>query len=122
MNQRSQKNREEGAALVEYSLLIAGVALVAAAAVSIFGHKTNDMISATATVLPGAHADDNAPIVSGKLIETTQNPDGSIAVDLNTIATDAANTGRLGNNLLGTDNNGSALLQSLVVEANEEDS
>ena len=60
----------KGSALVEYGLLIAGVALVAAGAVSIFGHKTNDLISATATVLPGAHADDNGPIISSKLIET----------------------------------------------------
>ena len=42
---------EKGAALLEYSLLAAGVALVSAAAVSVFGHKTNDMLGAVATVI-----------------------------------------------------------------------
>jgi Flp pilus assembly pilin Flp len=62
---------KKGAALVEYSLLVAGVALIGAASVSTFGHKTNDMIAMITAVLPGAHTDDNAPIVSGKIIETT---------------------------------------------------
>ena len=55
---------------MEYGLLIAGVALISSAGVSIFGHKTNDLVSSVAAVLPGAHADDNGPLVSGKLIET----------------------------------------------------
>jgi pilus assembly protein Flp/PilA len=62
---------KKGAALVEYALLVAGVALIGAASVATFGHKTNDMIGMVATILPGAHTDDNAPIVSGKIIETT---------------------------------------------------
>ena len=61
----------KGAALVEYGLLIAGVALICAAAVSIFGHKTSDIIGTVAAVLPGAHTDDNNPMLSGHLIETT---------------------------------------------------
>ena len=36
---------KKGSALVEYGLLIAGVALVCAAAVSVFGHKTNDIVA-----------------------------------------------------------------------------
>ena len=64
-------SNKKGQGLVEYGLIIAGVALISAAAVSIFGHKTSDLIAAVATVMPGAHADDNGPIVSGKLIETT---------------------------------------------------
>src|SRR5438309_457384 len=78
ISNRTKKRR--GAALVEYALLIAGVALVCAAAVSIFGHKTNDMIAGTAGVLPGAHVDDNAPIVSGHIIETAPNANGAIAL------------------------------------------
>lgn len=109
---RLLKNKK-GAALVEYSLVVAGVALVAAAGVSIFGHKTNDLISATATILPGAHDDDNAPILSGKIIETTQDANGVIQVDAQGIF-DNSNTSRLGNNLLG-DTNGS-LIENLVVE------
>ena len=67
-------SNKKGQGLVEYGLIIAGVALISAAAVSVFGHKTSDLISAVATVpgcRQGAHADDNGPIVSGKLIETT---------------------------------------------------
>ena len=71
------KNKK-GSALVEYGLLIAGVALVSAAAVSVFGHKTNDLIAATATMLPGAHDDDNGAIISGKLVETERDTSGNI--------------------------------------------
>jgi Flp pilus assembly pilin Flp len=110
-----KNRRNRGAALVEYALLVAGVALVTAAAVSIFGHKTNDMVAAVATVLPGAHTDDNGPIVSGKLIETT--PGGvatPISLDIGT-----ASTGILGNS--GTTRLGGNLgvpLENLVVEPN----
>ena len=45
---------KRGAALVEYALIVAGVALIAAAAVSVFGHKTSDMLATAAAVLPGA--------------------------------------------------------------------
>ncbi|MFK7740061.1 MAG: Flp family type IVb pilin [Planctomycetota bacterium] len=55
---------KRGFALIEYGLLIAGVALVRAAATSMFGHKTSDLIGATASILPGAHDDDNGPIMS----------------------------------------------------------
>jgi len=95
---------KKGAALVEYGLLIAGVALVSAAAVSIFGHKTNELIAGIASVLPGAHADDNAPISSGQLIETdnTQDTDGDgvneIRLDTQGIQ-DASDSKRLRTNL-----------------------
>lgn len=71
----------KGAALVEYALLVAGVALIGAASVSVFGHKTNDLIGTVAAVLPGAHLDDNAPIGSGHIIETAPNAAGAIALD-----------------------------------------
>ena len=89
---------KKGAALLEYSLLAAGVSLIAAAGISIFGHKTNDLISSVAAILPGAHEDDNGPIASGKLIETTSATAGTIALDANTIATNPG-TPRLANNL-----------------------
>lgn len=92
---------KKGQGLVEYGLIIAGVALICAAAVSVFGHKTSDLIAAVAAVIPGAHADDNAPLVSGKIIETTAgtttNP---IELDVAGIAGNSAE-GRLGNNVLG---------------------
>ncbi len=116
---RLNSKKKKGAALVEYGLLIAGVALIGASAVSIFGHKTSDLVAAVATILPGAHADDNGAIVSGKLIETTA---GSTTTDiqLNVTAIDAASGAeRLGNNVLGAANNtGANALTNLVVEAN----
>jgi Flp pilus assembly pilin Flp len=77
---RSNRKRK-GQGLVEYALLIAGVALISAAAVSVFGHKVSDLISAVAVILPGAHDNDNGPIVSGHLIETTGAADGPISLD-----------------------------------------
>jgi len=96
---RKSTERRRGAAMVEYALLVAGVALIAAAGVAVFGHKTNDMISAVAAVLPGAHAGDNGPIVSGKIIETTEYAAAGdeIALDIDTIVTNSG-TQRLGNN------------------------
>lgn len=95
---RNLFRNKKGQGLVEYGLIIAGVALVSAAAVSIFGHKTSDLISAVATILPGAHDDDNAPIVSGALIETGANADGDLTLDAAGILAGSA-TDRLGANL-----------------------
>ena len=80
------RNRK-GQGLVEYALIIAGVALIGAVGISIFGHKVSDMISAVAMILPGAHPDDNAAIVSGKLIETTN--DGGLGGNAITLDTNA---------------------------------
>ena len=109
---------EKGAALVEYALIIAGVALIAAATISIFGHKTNDMLATATAVLPGAHADDNAPIVSGKIIETSPNAAGldqgnaatGIGIDVNAI-TQSNGSSRLANDV-GSD----GTVTSLVLE------
>ncbi len=101
---------KRGAALLEYSLLAAGVSLVAAAGVAMYGHKTTDMIDAVAAILPGAHADDNGPIASGKLIETTPGGSGQVAIDIATISTTAVDTPRLANNT------GLAGLDALVLE------
>jgi Flp pilus assembly pilin Flp len=91
---------KKGQGLVEYALLIAGVALITAAAVSVFGHKTSDMIGAVASILPGAHAFDNGPIQSGHLIETTPASPTGIALDVTTIAGEVGQT-RLGRNVAG---------------------
>ena len=92
-------SNKKGQGLVEYGLIIAGVALICAAAVSVFGHKTSDLISAVATILPGAHADDNGPMTSGKLIETTEAAVG-VGITLDTVAIAAnTNTYRLGVNV-----------------------
>ena len=108
-----------GAALVEYALIVAGVALIGAVAVSVFGRKVADMLGTAAAVLPGAHADDNAPIVSGKIIETSPNAQGldqggnaqtGIGLDVNAITT-ANRQPRLGN-AVGSDGQ----LSTLVLE------
>ena len=72
---------KKGQSLVEYGIIIGGVALVTLAAVAILGHKTNDLVASVAAALPGAHADDNGPIVSGKLVKTTTNSEGGLVLN-----------------------------------------
>jgi Flp pilus assembly pilin Flp len=117
------RNRK-GAAFVEYALLVGGIALIGAAAVSTFGHKTSDMLGAVAAIMPGAHVDDNAPIVSGKIIETavgTGNGSGvggaatdAIAVDVAGIAANSG-TDRLGVNIEGAATNATTDLGTTLV-------
>jgi pilus assembly protein Flp/PilA len=111
---------KKGQGLVEYALLIAGVALISAAAVSLFGHKTSDMIGAVAAILPGAHNNDNGPIQSGHLIETAPvGTGGSIALDVGTIA-GTTNADRLGQNVFGAAGAGNGIgngTSALVVES-----
>jgi pilus assembly protein Flp/PilA len=109
---------QAGAAMAEYALIIAGVALIGAAAVAVFGHKVTDMLGTAAAVMPGAHADDNAPIVSGKTIETSTNTPGfdsgnsatGIGLDVNAI------TQSNGQSRLGDGVGGDGQLSSLVLE------
>jgi pilus assembly protein Flp/PilA len=119
MLKRLLKNKK-GAALIEYGLLIAGVALISAGAVSVFGHKTSDLIGTVAAIIPGAHVDDNHPIISGKLIETTPTAVGAsgaqgIALDFSGIV---SNNGidRLGLNIGGQNAAGNGV-NGLILEA-----
>ncbi len=95
----------KGQAMVEYALLVAGIALICAAAVSVLGYKTSGLLAAMATVIPGANQTSNGPISSGHLIETTgytgANP--VIALDVTAIAT-ASGSYRLSQNVLDTQN------------------
>lgn len=75
------RRSKRGAALVEYGLIVAGVALVAAAAVSIFGTKVAGMIGTSAAALPGAQQQDNGPIGVGKIIQTRTDANGNIVMD-----------------------------------------
>ena len=110
------RKRTRGAALVEYGLLVAGVTVVSAAALSIFGHKTSDLLGLGASILPGAHADDNGAIVSPKIIETTDNGGNGITIDASAAA---AGGNRLGDNVVGAANNaGNTVGATLVLEAN----
>ena len=118
MLKRLFRNRK-GAALVEYALLIGGIALIAAGAVSLFGHKTSDIIGTVASILPGAHFDENHPIIAGKLIETTLSAGASgsegLNLDFSTIAA-ISGTDRLGQNVGGSSAGGNGL-DGLVIEA-----
>ena len=68
---------KKGQGLVEYGILVGGIALVALAATAILGHKTTDLIGTVAAALPGAHSEDNGAIVSGYLVNVTLNTSGT---------------------------------------------
>lgn len=85
-NLKTINRKKRGAALVEYGLLIAGVALVSAVGISLFGKKTNEMIGVTASVLPSSDAADDTQIKSTGLIKTT-NANGSHEIDFSQIGT-----------------------------------
>ena len=69
-NGRDGDRRRRGAALAEYGLLLAGLTMASMVAVSVLGGKVGGMIASVATLLPGATAQDNAPVQVGRLIET----------------------------------------------------
>lgn len=83
------RRTKRGAALVEYGLIVAGVALVAAVAISVFGSKTAGMIAASAKVIPGTNANDNGNIGVGHMIQVDNNG-GTITA--NQAAIDAGRT------------------------------
>ncbi|MFG0267936.1 MAG: Flp family type IVb pilin [Rhodopirellula sp. JB055] len=97
------KNKK-GQGLVEYGILVGGIALVSLAATAILGHKTNDLIATVAAALPCAHEDETGPIVSGKLVATTSNEDGGLIHDANS-------PGSIEDNL-GIENIGSLVLEA----------
>ena len=103
------QNKRRGGVLIEYALIICGVALVSAGALSLFGHKTSDLISLVTAILPGAHTGDLGTVQSGHLIETAQTGQGnSQAIDLAQIqANNASGQSRLGTTMgLGSANSG----------------
>ena len=65
MRSMSRRNRR-GQGLVEYIIIVAAVAMIALVSVSIFGHKVADQYAIGAGMLPGAHTEDNNPIVTGE--------------------------------------------------------
>jgi Flp pilus assembly pilin Flp len=111
---RRLRQHEAGAALVEYALIIAGVALIGAAAVWIFGNRVTGMLTTAAAHLPAVRSETNAPDVRGRIDETPPNAsafdDGNSAAVIG-VDIDASRQPRLDENI-GV--NGS--LSSLVVE------
>jgi len=114
---RRLRRDKRGQGLVEYGLLIGGVALISAAAVSLFGHKTSDIIGSVAAILPGAHTDDNNTIMSGHLIETAPTgTSGAIALDVATIQANKG-TDRLGVSVLGSTQGTVNGFDGLIIES-----
>ena len=89
--------KRRGAVVAEYGVLLGGILLVALAAISMFGHKIGDIWGTVTAIIPGAHTDDNAPLVAPQLVETALT-NGVVGIDFNTIAGEVGVT-RLGNNL-----------------------
>jgi Flp pilus assembly pilin Flp len=115
---RRLRQYETGAALVEYALIIAGVALIGAAAVWIFGNRVTGMLTTAAAHLPGGQTDTNTPNLRGRINETPPNANGfeegnpatGIGVDIDA-SREASRQPRLDENIGA---NGS--LSSLVIE------
>ena len=107
---RNRSKDRKGQALVEYALIIAGVALVGVVGISMLGHKTGDMIGTLAAILPGAHTGDSGPIAAGQLVPTTTGAGGVIIVDQTQAATPGV--AGLNDNVLG----GGNVDEPLVVE------
>ncbi len=78
---RNLLRNKKGQGMVEYGILVGGIALICLVSVAILGHKANDLLGTVAAALPGAHDDDNGAIVSGKLVNTTSNASGAIALN-----------------------------------------
>ncbi len=95
---KNTKSAKRGAALVEYGLIVAGVALVSLVAVSVFGGKTAKLFGVSAAAIPGATVEDNGAIVSGKVAKTDRDAAGNIILD-------AGDDNNLANNL-GIENMG----------------
>jgi pilus assembly protein Flp/PilA len=72
--------RRRGQALVEYALLLAGIALVCVVAVAVLGHKTADVIGVMAAVMPGDAGDENHPINTATILPFTSTS-GTITLD-----------------------------------------
>lgn len=109
--------REGGAALAEYGLLVAGVTMVSLVAVSIFGSKVGGLIGTSATLLPGAYTDQNAPVQVGQLIETKTvdaNQDG-----VKEIVVDATAINHDGGGLVGSEPMVPRLGQSMGMDAHD---
>jgi pilus assembly protein Flp/PilA len=110
----------KGQGLVEYALLVAGIAIISLAAISTLGHKTSDLMAAAAMMIPGAHQGDNAPITSGHLVETdAQGGLTGNAIEVSSTQILANNgTDRLGTNLFGAQSPGAANgLGGLIIES-----
>lgn len=105
---RIRRNRL-GQGLVEYIIIVAAVAMITLVSVSIFGHKVADQYAIGAGMLPGAHTEDNNPIVTGEYAGFAENADGNNvgngAVTWDDITGNAVD-GEMDNNVITNGGNG----------------
>ena len=78
---RINRLKRKGQAMVEYALLVVCIAVVGAVATSMLGHKTADTLGVAASIMPGAHTDDNHPINTAQAVPTTLDGSGNIVLD-----------------------------------------
>ena len=97
---RKLLRNKKGQGLVEYGILVGGIALVALAATAILGHKTTDLIGTVAGALPGAHEEDNGAIVSGQLVNTTTSGQSGFVLDTTNPGSFTSNLGIDGEGLI----------------------
>ena len=105
----SFKKSRRGQGLVEYIVIVAAVALIALVAVSIFGHKVADQYAIGAGMLPGAHTEDNAPIVTGEFAGFQDDGSGNNVANGQVTWADVtgnATVGEMDNNVVVAGNNG----------------
>lgn len=114
-----QKNRR-GQGLVEYIIIVAAVAMISLAAVSIFGHKVADQYAIGAGMLPGAHSDDNQAIETGFYAGIQDNGSGANvgngAVSWASITGNAEGDGELENNVVAAGAVGAVEGETFVAE------
>lgn len=104
---QSSKTRT-GQGLVEYIIIVASVALIGLVAVSVFGHKVADQYAISSGMLPGAHAEDNLPIVTGGFAGTTEANgviSGNGQVSWASVTGNADGDGELENNVVASGGN-----------------
>lgn len=92
---------KKGQSLVEYGILVGGVALASLVSVAMLGHKIGYLFGTSAGVLPTANAEADAPLFVGKLVKTTT-VDGAKRLS-STPGTFESNLGIIGADALVTD-------------------
>ncbi len=96
---RFLKNKK-GAAMVEYTLLVAAVFLTGIVAFTVFGKKVADVTAVSAGILPGALSTDNKPVDTNTLFEIDTSGT-NIVLDTTGMAVSNTGTDRYAD-LLGT--------------------
>jgi Flp pilus assembly pilin Flp len=92
----------KGQAAVEYAVILVAILIVSIASISLLGNKTGELWALSAVILPGQDPDDNGPIWTGELVETSPiaSPADFVTVDLDAILAATA-TDRIDTNLYG---------------------